>query len=327
MQKRQLGQHGPEVSAIGLGCMSFSGFFGPTDEATSLECLDAAYEYGIDFLDTANVYGMGLSESIIGTWLKSRKPDVKIATKAGIFREPTRHFGNSEAALRTEMDASFQRLGVDYVDLYYIHRREQERPIEEVVQTLCKFQAEGKIGQFGFSEIAPSSLRRASAIAPVAAVQNEYSLWSRQPDLGLRQACAEVGSTLVAFSPLARGVFGQGYPDPAQMNESDLRRSMPRFVAPNYQANIKIIDGFKAFAADHGWTVSALALAWVLDQAPHIIPIPGTRTTAHLMEWINAGDIRLTGAQRAEIETLLPVGFAHGDRYSDSQIIGVERYC
>jgi aryl-alcohol dehydrogenase-like predicted oxidoreductase len=327
MRKRQLGTGGPMVSAIGLGCMSFAGFFGETDEATSLRCLDAALDHGIDFLDTANIYGMGRSERVIGTWLASRKPQVVIATKASIVTQPERRFDNSEPYLRAELDASLKRLGVDFVDLFYIHRREQERPIEEVVQTLQKLIAEGRIGGYGLSEVSPATLRRAHAVHPCRAVQNEYSLWSRMPELGLIQTCAELGVAFVPFSPLGRGVFGEAFPDPATMAATDFRTRLPRFSEPNYTYNRAAIDGFKTFAHARGWTVAGAALAWVLDQGPHLIPIPGTRTAEHLAEWAGADAITLTDADRAEIARLLPVGFAHGDRYNDSQIIGVERYC
>jgi aryl-alcohol dehydrogenase-like predicted oxidoreductase len=327
MRKRQLGAGGPMVSAIGLGCMSFAGFFGETDDATSLRCLDAARDHGIDFLDTANIYGMGRSERVIGAWLATRKPQMVIATKAGIVSGPARRFDNSEAYLRTELDASLRRLGVEFVDLFYIHRREHERPVEEVVQTLQKLIAEGRIGGYGLSEVSPATLRRAHAVHPCQAVQNEYSLWTRGPELGLIQACAELGVAFVPFSPLGRGVFGAVFPDPATMADTDFRTRLPRFTEPNYTYNRAALEPFKAFARSRGWSVAAAALAWVLDQAAHLIPIPGTRTADHLAEWAAADAITLTDADRAEIKRLLPVGFAHGDRYNDSQIIGVERYC
>lgn len=326
MKKRQLGAGGPVVSAIGLGCMSFAGFFGPTDEAESHRCLDAAIDHGIDFLDTSNVYGAGRSEQAIGTWLASRKAQVKIATKVGIVRGPERVFDNSEAYIRAELEGSLKRLGTDHVALYYIHRREQERPVEEVVGTLSRLIEEGKIGGYGLSEVSPATLRRAHAVHPCMAVQSEYSLWTRQPELGMLQACGELDVAFVPFSPLARGVLGEGYPDPAAMGEADFRRSIPRFSADNYPRNRARIDGFKAFARSRGWTVSAAALAWVLSRGEHLIPIPGTRTAEHLKEWVGADEIVFTAEDRAEIERLLPPGFAHGDRYSDAQIFGVERY-
>lgn len=327
MRKRQLGPGGPMISAIGLGCMSFAGLYGETDEAEGLACLDAAYDAGIDFLDTSNIYGMGRSERVIGAWLARRKPQVKIATKAGIVPRPERHFDNSEAHLRAELEGSLKRLGVDHVDLFYIHRREQARPVEEVVGSLVKLIEEGKIGGYGLSEVSPATLRRAHAVHPCRAVQSEYSLWTRQPELGITQACAALGVAFVPFSPLGRGIFSESYPEPASFAEADFRRTNPRFLEPNYAANRAALDPFKSFCHSRGWTVSATALAWILDRVPQAIPIPGTRTAAHLSDWAQADAIAFTEADRAEIARLLPPGFAHGPRYTDAQMFGVERYC
>ncbi|WP_347311156.1 aldo/keto reductase [Defluviimonas sp. SAOS-178_SWC] len=327
MKTRRLGNDGPMVSAIGLGCMSFAGFFGATTEAESLACLDAAFDRGIDFLDTSNIYGMGVSETVIGIWLRSRKRSVTIATKAGIVTGPPRRFDNSETHLRAELEASLKRLGRDHVELFYIHRRAQEIPVEEVVGTLSRLIEEGKIGGYGLSEVSPATVRRAASVLPPRAVQNEYSLWSRQPELGLIRACAETGAAFVPFSPLGRGMLSDAPPDPARMAEQDFRRNGPRFQPENYAANRRAIDGFRRFARERGWTTAAAALAWALDRAPHLIPIPGTRSAAHLAEWDGADTIAFTDEDRTEIDRLLPPGFAHGDRYADAQIVGVERYC
>lgn len=328
MKTRQLGKGGPKVSAVGLGCMSFAGFYGETDLATSHDTLDAARDMGVDFLDTALIYGMGKSEEIIGSYLQAN-PDhgFKIATKGGIETKPTRHFDNSEASLRSALESSLSRLGVDYVDLYYIHRREADRPIEDVMQTLVKFIEEGKIGGIGFSEIAPSSLRRAHAVHPVMAVQSEYSLWTRQPEMGMIQACAELGVAFVPFSPVARGMFADKTPDPATFRDGDFRKAQPRFLGENFAANAAILDRFRAFCTARGWSMAATAIAWTLDQGDHLIPIPGTRSRAHLQQLVDGEAINFTQEDRDEIARLLPVGWAHGDRYSDAQIIGVERYC
>lgn len=326
MKKRQLGAGGPLVGAVGLGCMSFAGFYGETDEAEGHACLDAAVELGVDFLDTSNIYGMGRSENVIGSWLATRNPNVVIATKAGIVPRPERRFDNSEQHLRSELEGSLKRLGVDHVDLFYVHRREADRPIEEVVGTLKALIDEGKIGGYGLSEVAPTTLRRAHAEHPCRAVQNEYSLWTRQPDLGMVQACAELGVAFVPFSPLGRGIFGETFPDPTRFGEADFRRSNPRFMEPNFSANCAAIEGFKTFARSRGWSVPAAALAWTLDQGPHVIPIPGTRSAAHLRELATADDISFTDDDRAEIARLLPLGFAHGPRYSYAQYFGVEVY-
>ncbi|XDA98404.1 aldo/keto reductase [Sulfitobacter sp. LCG007] len=326
MKKRKLGVDGPEVSAIGLGCMSFAGAFGETDEATSLRCLDAARAHGLNFLDTSNVYGMGRSETVIGKWLSTRRPEVVLATKGGIVRE-ARRSNNEPAHLREALEGSLLRLGVDHVDLYYIHRRDHSVPLSDVIGLMGDLVKEGKIGGYGLSEVSPGTLREAHEIFPCRAVQSEYSLWTRLPELGLIRTCAELGVAFVPFSPLARGVFSETYPDTSAMAAGDFRLEIPRFSADNYPRNQALIDPFKGYARGRGFKVSELALAWVLNRGDHLIPIPGTRSAAHLEEWIGACELELTAADMAEIETLLPAGFAFGDRYSDNQMTAVERYC
>lgn len=326
MQQRQLGKGGPVVSAIGLGCLSFGGIFGATDTETSLRCLDAAWDHGITFLDTANIYGMGVSETVIGEWLRTRKHRPVIATKASIVGGPDRRIDNSEAHLRAELEGSLKRLGVDHVDLFYIHRHEEARPIEEVAGSLKRLIDEGKIGGYGLSEIAPYTLRRAHGVHPARAVQNEYSLWTRQPELGLIQACRDLGVAFVPFSPLARGVFGQTVADPAAMQPGEFRLQIPRFQGDNWTRNLERIQAFRACAADRGVSPAALAIAWVLAQGDHLIPIPGTRTAAHLADWAGASGIVLTAEDQAAIAQVLPVGWAYGDRYNHDQAATVERY-
>lgn len=327
MQQRRLGMGGPMVGAIGLGCMSFGGFYGPTDQAESHRTLARALDLGVDHLDTSNIYGDGVSEMVMGAFLKDHPHRFKIATKGGIQRKPTRSYDNSPAYLRECLEGSLRRLGVEHVDLFYVHRREQARPIEEVVETLVRFKEEGKIGGIGLSEISPGTLERASAVHPIMAVQNEYSLWTRLPELGLIQACERLGTTLVAFSPLARGMFADRLPDPATFRDGEFRKHNPRFVEPNFGYNAKAVRRFVDYARDKGRSPAALALAWTLARSPQVIPIPGTRTAAHLEEDARGASIALDANDMAEIEAILPVGFAHGDRYSDSQTIGTERYC
>ncbi len=324
MQQRQLGAQGPMVSAIGLGAMSFGGLFGPTDEAASLACLDAMLEEGITFLDTANIYGMGISETVIGTWLRSRRPQVTIATKASFVAGPPRRIDNSESHLRAELEASLRRLNRDHVELFYIHRREQDRPLDEVIGTLSRLIEEGKIGGYGLSEVAPSTIRAAHAIHPCRAVQNEYSLWTRQPELGVIQACKRLGIAFIPFSPLARGMLGDS---PLPRPDDGFRGTNPRFTEPNFSANLAHLAPFRAFCAARGWTTAATALAWVLQQGDHLIPIPGTRHAAHLRQWAQATTIRFTPEDHAEIDRLLPPGWAEGDRYVDHQLLAIERYC
>lgn len=308
--------------------MSFGGFYGPTDRAESHGALKRALDLGIDHLDTANVYGSGVSEEAIGSFLKDN-PGVKfvIATKGGIEPKPTRHYDSSPGNLRTRLEESLKRLGVDHVALYYVHRRDRSRPIEEVMETLARLKEEGKIGGIGLSEVAPSTLERAVRVHPVAAVQSEYSLWSRQPELGIVQACARHGAALVAFSPLGRGMLTGALSEGREFPPGDFRRNNPRFMEPDFGANLRAVAPFLAYARDHGWSPPALANAWVLAQAPHIVAIPGTRTGAHLAECADAMRIVLTHDHLAEIEAILPAGFAHGDRYADGQYGGIERYC
>jgi aryl-alcohol dehydrogenase-like predicted oxidoreductase len=327
MQQRQLGKDGPMVSAIGLGCLSFGGIFGATTRDESLRCLDAAWDHGITFFDTANIYGDGVSEDALGEWLRTRRRPAVIATKASIVAGPNRRIDNSESYLRGELEGSLRRLGLEHVDLFYIHRHEEARPIEEVAMTLAALVGEGKIGGYGMSEIAPYTLRRAHAVHPCRAVQNEYSLWTRQPELGLIQTCAELGTAFVPFSPLARGALGHTMLDPFALPESEFRRQIPRFSAENWPQNRARIEAFRSYAADQRLSPAALALAWVLDQGSHLIPIPGTRTAGHVLDWVAASEVVPTPDMRATIADLLPVGWAFGDRYNHDQAGTVERYC
>lgn len=330
MQRRKLGGDGPLVGAIGLGCMSFGGIYGPTDMAESHRTLSLALDLGVDHFDTANIYGEGVSEEVIGAWLREepgRRDRITIATKGGIVTKPERRFDNSATHLRASLEASLRRLGVDHVELYYIHRREAERPIEEVMETLVRFKDEGKIGGIGLSEIAPSTLERARTVYPVMAVQSEYSLWTRLPELGMLQACERHGTALVAFSPLARGMLTAAPPDPARMGPGDFRRSNPRFVEPNYGSNRRAIQRFIDYARENGEAPEALAIAWTLHRGDHVIPIPGTRSPEHLAAFAAGAGISLDSGRMAAIEAILPVGFAHGPRYSAGQAVGPEDYC
>ena len=318
---------GRTVGAVGLGCMSFAGFYGETDEEESFGCLAEALALGIDHWDVAEIYGNGLAERRIGRFLAQTRADVSIATKAGIYTKPQRHFRNDKDALRGSLEGSLERLGRDRVELFYIHRREAERPVEDVMETLVGFIEEGLIGAIGFSEIAPSTLRRASTVHPVAAVQSEYSLWTRQAELGMLQACAELGTCFVPFSPVGRGIFADRFPDPGAFLPIDFRGRNPRFVEPNFTANKAAIAPFREWCTGRGWSTSAVAVAWTLHHGDHVLPIPGTRSAGHLRELAQAAEIALTAADLEEIERMLPAGFAHGARYSDNQWPGVEQYC
>lgn len=330
MQTRKLGSI--EVSAIGVGAMSFADFYGPTTEENSHAILDAAMELGVTHIDTANVYGGGRSETSIGTYLKAR-PEARshfvIATKAGIARDAdgNRYYDNSADYLEAELDKSLARLGVDCVDLFYIHRRDADTPIEEAAGNLARLVEAGKTRSIGFSEIAPSSLRRAMAEHPVAAVQSEYSLSTRFPELGLVQTCAELGVALVAFSPVGRGFLTDRPHSPEAVAQLSFLSSNPRFQEPNLSANLAITDQFRKLAAEMEIPAAGLANAWLLHRGDHVLPIPGTRSVAHFREIMAGASVTLGADDMARIEQVLPVGWAHGDRYNDSQWIGPERYC
>lgn len=332
--RRQLGPDGPEVGAFGVGAMSFTDFYGPATEAQAHAILDAALEAGVDHIDTSNVYGMGRSEETIGRYLERYRGKgghpFKIATKAGIARDPetgARRYDNSAAHLEAELDGSLKRLGVERVELFYIHRRDPEIEIEEVTESLVALIAKGKIARFGFSEIAPTSLARAAAIHPVAAVQSEYSLQTRLPDLGLVQACERLGTALVAFSPVGRGLLSDTPPTPERVAASGFLKGNPRFTGGNLERNLAASAPLREIAAEAGCPAAALAMAWVLDRSPCCHPIPGTRSTAHFAELVAGAELAMTDDLRQALATRLPPGWCHGARYSGAQSIGPESYC
>lgn len=332
MKTRTFGKHGPRVGAMGFGAMSFGGFYGPTTEAESHAALAACLDTGTSHWDTSNVYGPEISETVIGSFFKANpgaRGQVHLATKGGIKRKPgttERVFDNSAAYMRECLEGSLRRLGVDHVDLYYIHRRDPSLPIEAIMETMLALKREGKIGGVGLSEIAPTTLRKAAAVGHVDAVQSEYSIWTRTPELGLIQACKELGTAFVPFSPLGRGIFTNTVRSIDAFGPSDFRRGNPRFTEPNFSDNLEALAGLNAFAAARGVTPGQVSLAWVLAQGEHLIPIPGTRYAKHVRENAGAADLVLTPADLAELNRLLPAGFAHGDRYTAAQWVGPERY-
>jgi len=332
MEQRKLGKNGPEVGAIGYGAMSFSDMYGPTNEAESHAILDACRDWGVTHLDTANIYGMGKSESAIGSYLKANpgaREEFVIATKATITKdaEGNRAFDNSAEHFEAELDKSLQRLGIDCVDIFYAHRRAPGFPPEELAGNLGRMVEKGKAKAIGLSEIAPSTLRRAMTAFPVAAVQSEYSLSTRFPDLGLVQACAELGVAMVAFSPVGRSLLTDNPIPRERLGDLPFMRTNPRFMEPNLSENLRIVQGFRSLAAEMGTSAAALANAWLLTRGPHVIPIPGTRSVEHFKECVAGAELKLSETDLARIEAVLPVGWAHGDRYSDEQWYGPERYC
>ncbi|WP_373050884.1 aldo/keto reductase [Thalassovita aquimarina] len=332
MQSRRLGAQGPEVSALGIGAMSFAEFYGPTTDENSYAIMDAAVEAGVTHVDTSNVYGMGRSENAIGAFLKSRGTAARdhfvIATKAGISKDAdgNRCFDNSPEHFEAELDKSLERLGVECVDLFYMHRYQAERPIEEVTEALAALVKKGKTKSIGLSEIAPSTLRRAAAVHPIAAVQSEYSLATRAPELGLLQACEELGTAFVAFSPVGRSFLTDDPIPASRVPELGFLKVNPRFQQPNYDYNIAATDRFRALAAEMGMPAASLAIAWTLHKGDHVLPIPGTRSTSHFAELVKGTNATLTADDVARIEQVLPVGWAHGDRYSAGQWVGPERF-
>lgn len=332
MEKRQLGPNGPMVGAIGYGAMSFSDMYGPTNTTESHAILDAARDWGVTHIDTANVYGMGKSESAIGSYLAAdpgARDAFVIATKATITRDAdgNRAYDNSAAHLEAELDGSLQRMGVDCVDLFYAHRRQPGVSPEELAGNLARMVEKGKARAIGLSEIAPSTLRRAMKEHPIAAVQSEYSLSTRFPELGLVQTCAELGVALVAFSPVGRSLLTDA-PIPAErLKDLPFLGANPRFIEPNLSENMRQTDAFRALAAEMGTSAAALANAWLLARGDHVIPIPGTRSVDHFRECVAGAELTLSSEDLARIEMVLPVGWAHGDRYSDDQWYGPERYC
>lgn len=328
---RKLGHDGPTVSGLGIGAMSFSNFYGPVDEAQSHRVLDAARELGVTHIDTADIYGQGASETRIGRYLKqnpSAKDDFHIATKGSIVPQGAgdKRFNNEAAYLTQALDASLIRLGVDFVDLYYVHRRDTDLEIEEVTETLAGFVKAGKIGGFGYSEISPTTIRRAQAVHPIRAIQSEYSLSTRTPELGVLQACADLDITFVAFSPVGRSLLTDRPHTRAIAENLPFLANNPRFMEPNLSWNIERAAGFRALAADMGLTAAGLSISWALSQGSHVLPIPGTRSVDHLSAMVQGAERVLTTDELATVDAALPMGWVNGDRYSADQWNGPERY-
>jgi aryl-alcohol dehydrogenase-like predicted oxidoreductase len=319
------------VSALGLGCMGMSEFYGPSDDAESLRTLARALELGVSLFDTADTYGLGHNESLLGRFLDeggaARRRQAVVASKFGIVREAgtyERRIDNSPAYIRSACEASLRRLGVERIDLYYCHRRDPDVPIEEVVGAMAELVAEGKIGAIGLSEVSVETLRRAHAVHPVAAVQSEYSLWSREPEAGMLAACAELGTAFVAYSPLGRA-FLTATVDTGKLADDDFRKRNPRFSGEAEARNRQLVAALGELAVARGLSNAQLALAWLLNKAPHVIPIPGTRRIAYLESNVSAADIALTADELGQLDRLFDPLAVAGARYPEGGFVGVEK--
>ena len=320
MQQRQLGPF--SVSALGLGCMNLSHAYGTPPPAQQAErLLLAALDAGVTLFDTAALYGFGANETLVGRVLKPHRRRFTLASKGGMagvqFDDGIKRVidGRPEA-IRRNCEDSLRRLKTDVIDLYYLHRWDKQVPVEDSVGAMSDLVRAGKVRTLGLSEVSATTLRKAHAVHPISAVQTEYSLWTRNPEIAVLEACRELGAAFVPFSPVARGFLCDAVHDVGAFDAKDIRRSMPRFEPGHYAANLKLLPAYKALAQEAGCTPAQLALAWLLHKAPHIVPIPGTTSVAHLQEDLAAAEVKLAPDVIAHLEALINQGTVHGHRYS-----------
>ncbi|PYV55942.1 MAG: aldo/keto reductase [Acidobacteria bacterium] len=324
MKTRSLGRSGLTVSALGLGCMSMSEFYGPGDDAESTATIHRAIELGVTFFDTADVYGPFKNEELVGRAIKGKREKLIIATKFGIVRDPenpkARGVNGTPDYIRKSCESSLRRLGTDYIDLYYQHRVDPNTPIEETVGGLAELVKEGKIRHIGLSEASVKTIRRAAKVHAITALQTEYSLWSRDPEDGILATCRELGIGFVAYSPLGRGFLTGQIKRFEDLAPDDFRRGVDRFQGENFQKNVDLVAKVEDIAKQKGCPASQLALAWVLAQGDDIVPIPGTRRSTRLEENLKSVDVQLTGEDLRQIEETFPPGVVSGERYSEQMM-------
>jgi aryl-alcohol dehydrogenase-like predicted oxidoreductase len=326
MEKRRLGGQGLVVSALGLGCMGMSEFYGPADEREAIATIHRALELEVDFLDTADVYGMSKNEELVGRAIQGRRHQVVLATKFGNTRLPEGGFGPVNGRpeyVRQACEASLRRLGVDVIDLYYQHRVDRKVPIEDTVGAMADLVRQGKVRYLGMSEAAPATIRRAHAVHPITALQTEYSLWSRDAEDEILPTVRALGIGFVAYSPLGRGFLTGRFRRFEDLPEGDWRRRSPRFIGENFQKNLALADQIKAMATEKGATPAQLALAWLTAQGENIVPIPGTKRRSYLEENVAALGIRLTAEELRRLHAIAPKGVAAGDRYPDMSTVNL----
>lgn len=329
MKDRQLGTNGPWVAEIGLGCMGMSSAYGPRDDEESARTLHRALDLGVTLLDTADIYGMGHNERLIGGTLAARRDEFRLATKFGMRTHsgqpsfsgsPDSFVDTSPEWVREACDASLSRLGFDHIDLYYMHRRNPEVPIEDTVGAMAALVTAGKVGHLGLSEVSPETLRRAHAVHPIAAVQMEYSLFSREVEGAMLDTCRELGVALVAYSPVGRGFLTGTIASPEELDAADFRRTHPRFTGANLEHNLELVAAVRALAAEVGATPAQAALAWLLAQDERIVPIPGTKRVRYLEENVAAAGVTLSAEQVAALSGAVPAGAVAGGRYSEAAL-------